>query len=231
MKKLFQKNHIIIMVLVVMIAAAGFFNFAQGRKGDEKTEQAMSQTEGTYDLSAEDEAAGLLEEQASLVDDNGELTKVMADADLESEEAAAQTEEGEEQAKKDNTGEAVLVSNTINGDFFASAKLSREQTRAKNKETLMGLVDDKALDEAQKQQALDEVIRMTDFAEKENAAEILLESKGFGNAVVTMADGGVDVIVAADHLTRQHLAQIEDIVKRKTGVNVSDIVINPVALE
>ena len=89
----------------------------------------------------------------------------------------------------------------------------------------------KKVDEAQKQQALDEVIRMTDFAEKENAAEILLESKGFGNAVVTMADGGVDVIVAANELTRQHLAQIEDIVKRKSGVNVSDIVINPVALE
>lgn len=229
MKKLFQKNHIIILVLVVMIAAAGFFNFAQGKKGEEKVQEAMNQTEGTYELSDED--AAMVEEglEASLVDDQGEL-KEMAEAEEESVET--KEADGQEQAKaEEHTGEAVLVSNTINGDFFASAKLSREQTRAKNKETLMSLVDDKSLDEAQKQQALDEVIRMTDFAEKENAAEILLESKGFGNAVVTMADGGVDVIVAANELTRQHLAQIEDIVKRKTGVNVSDIVINPVALE
>lgn len=228
MKKLFQKNHIIILVLVVMIAAAGFFNFAQGKKGEEKVQEAMNQTEGTYELSDED--AAMVEEglEASLVDDQGELEV----AEAEGETGKTKEADGQEQAKtEEHTGEAVLVSNTINGDFFASAKLSREQTRAKNKETLMSLVDDKSLDEAQKQQALDEVIRMTDFAEKENAAEILLESKGFGNAVVTMADGGVDVIVAANELTRQHLAQIEDIVKRKTGVNVSDIVINPVALE
>lgn len=227
MKKLFQKNHIIILVLVVMIAAAGFFNFAQGKKGEEKVQEAMNQTEGTYEVSEEDTAMAEEDMQVSLVNDQGELTKEpQTDAEVKD-----MAETDTKKQKEEHTGEAVLVSNTINGDFFASAKLSREQTRAKNKETLMGLVDDKSLDEAQKQQALDEVIRMTDFAEKENAAEILLESKGFGNAVVTMADGGVDVIVAADELTKQHLAQIEDIVKRKTGVNVSDIVINPVALE
>ena len=51
---------------------------------------------------------------------------------------------------KENAGEAVLVGNTVTGNYFEEAKLSREQTRAKNKETLTNLVNNKNVTNAQK---------------------------------------------------------------------------------
>lgn len=134
-------------------------------------------------------------------------------------------------ASEDNVGEAVLVSNMIKADYFATAKLEREQNRAKSKETLMEIVDNSAISEEQKKSAIDAVIQMTALAEKESAAEMLLEAKGFTDVVVRVVDQNVDVIVNAKNLTEQQMAQIEDIVKKQTGMAAECIAITPVEVE
>lgn len=72
-----------------------------------------------------------------------------------------------------------MVSNTIGADYFASAKLTREQTRAKNKETLMNIVNNKSVASADKQSAIKQVANITKNSEKENAAELMLQAKRF----------------------------------------------------
>ncbi|MEG2232114.1 MAG: SpoIIIAH-like family protein, partial [Lachnospiraceae bacterium] len=76
--------------------------------------------------------------------------------------------------------------------------------------------------------AIDSMIALTNVAEKEMSAEILLEAKGFTDAVVSMSDGSVDVVVSAGELTDAQRAQIEDIVKRKTGVEAANIIITAI---
>ena len=61
------------------------------------------------------------------------------------------------------------------------------------------------------------MISMTDIAEKETAAEILLEAKGFTDAIVSIDGDSVDVVVNTTELTEAQRAQIEDIVTGKTG--------------
>ncbi|MDE6516258.1 MAG: SpoIIIAH-like family protein [Acetatifactor sp.] len=53
------------------------------------------------------------------------------------------------------------------------------------------------------------MVQMTVIAENEAAAEILLEAKGFSNAVVTINDGAVDVVVNALILTDVQRAHID----------------------
>ena len=72
------------------------------------------------------------------------------------------------------------------------------------------------------------MISMTDIAEKETAAEILLEAKGFADAIVSIDGDSVDVVVNTEELTEAQRAQIEDIVIRKTGVGAESIVISTV---
>ena len=73
------------------------------------------------------------------------------------------------------------------------------------------------------------MVQMTEYAEQEAAAEILLEAKGFSDVVVSISSEGVDVVVNAAELTDAQRAQIEDIVTRKTEVAAEDIVISTVA--
>ena len=140
--------------------------------------------------------------------------------------------DGEEAAQAGSSiGEAVLVNNTITGDYFSSARLSREQARAKNEETLMEIVNNAKMEETQKQEAVDNLIRLTEISEMETAAETLLGAKGFENAIVTITEDSADVVVDAEGLTKQQIVQIQDIVKRKTKIAAENIVITPVAVE
>ena len=73
----------------------------------------------------------------------------------------------------------MLTSTTIaNLDYAAEMKLNREQIRSKNKESLLEIVNNTTIDESLKQDAVNKMIAMTDIAEREAAAEMLLEGKG-----------------------------------------------------
>ena len=55
------------------------------------------------------------------------------------------------------------------------------------------------------------------------AIESLIKSKGFGNVYVRIDDETVDVVVDKNELTDADIAQIEDIVKRKTSMSSDKI--------
>ena len=134
-------------------------------------------------------------------------------------------------ASEENPGEAVMVSNSLGADYFSSAKLSREQSRAKNKETLMSIINNDKIASKDKKSAIDQVAQLTKDAQMESAAELMLEAKGFTDSVVSIEKGSADVIVNAGELTQQQLAQITDIVTRKTNISADHIVITPVAVK
>ena len=121
-------------------------------------------------------------------------------------------------------GEAVLTSGDASA-VVAEAKVTREQVRAKNKEDLLSIIDNQNLSDEQKQDAVNQMVQMTDLAEKEAAAETLLASKGFDEAVVSLTADSADVVVNASELSDANRAQIEDIITRKTGIAAQNIVI------
>lgn len=125
-------------------------------------------------------------------------------------------------------GEAVFTSSQAISSI-AGANLMKEQTRAKNKEALLNIINAENLPESAKQDAVNSMIELTDITQKECAAEILLEAKGFADVVVSISGDVADVIVQANDLTEAQRAQIEDIVSRKTGIGAENIIISPVA--
>ena len=92
----------------------------------------------------------------------------------------------------------------------------------------MEIINSEGLTDEQKQAAVDGMVQMTAIAEKEAAAEILLEAKGFQDVVVSINGDAVDVVVNAAVLDDVMRAQIEDIVKRKTEVSAENIIISTV---
>ncbi len=111
--------------------------------------------------------------------------------------------------------------------FAAQAKLSREQVRSQNKADLQEIINNADISDDQKQTAINTMVEMTDVSEKEAAAEMLLEAKGFENAVVNLTGETADVVVPEADLEDAKRAQIEDIIKRKTGIAAENIVITP----
>ena len=158
------------------------------------------------------------------------VTSVNAnDADIASDISDGETVATASTQEVNNPGETVLTSALVqDADYAAKVKLNREQVRSKNKESLQAIIDNETLDEAQKKAAVEEMITLTDIAEKESNAEMMLEAKGFTNVVVSISDDACDVVLNMGDVTDAKRAQVEDIVKRKTGVAAENIVITPI---
>ena len=84
------------------------------------------------------------------------------------------------------------------------------------------------IEKSEKSSAVEKVVELTEDAEKESAAESLIQAKGYKNVAVTISEDGVDVMVVADSLDRAARAQIEEIVKSKAGVGADKITITAV---
>ena len=239
MKKFARKNQWIITALAVLIAVAGYLNFTgeeinknglknvmslSGKQTAAPEEQAQAENEAAADGKEEKKQTKESKETSAQTttdisaEDNGEDYTVADSGELKS-------------ASEENPGEAVMVSNSLGADYFSSAKLSREQSRAKNKETLMTIINNDKIASKDKKSAIDQVAQLTQDAQMESAAELMLEAKGFTDSVVSIEKGSADVIVNAGELTQQQLAQITDIVTRKTNISADHIVITPVAVK
>jgi len=215
-KRIFKKNQVIITVLAIMIAVAGYLNYS----GNLLEEEANQLTAGNHTVLLTAQEDGGLEE--------GALTDVVSLDGDGSEEVSAQDVIQEGVGENGSTpGEAVLASVSAGDNLIAQAKLNREQIRAKNKETLLEVINNENIAQEQKENAAASMASMTDLAEREAAAELLLEAKGYLDSVVSITDGTADVVVNLAELDEAQRAQIEDIVKRKTDIAGENIIITP----
>ena len=182
MKRLFRKNQIIITSLAIMIVIAGYLNFTADQTKPVKQEAAAETAEKIREenIQAEEAAAGAEADITSFPDED--LASVSAEAESTTD---TETPEGEK------VGEAVLTSSASAGAFSASAKLNREQVRSKNEASLLEIINNTDISEDMKADAIASMNRMTDRAEKELDAELLLEAKGFKDSVVSINDDSV----------------------------------------
>lgn len=232
MKNMIKKNQMMITALAIMIAVAGYLNFA-GTKVTDEDLMSVSGEMGATGLTqedAEEEYAALLDlSEEDIEQVSGDIESL--DSDVTMAESGSVDEElaqalAEEQMDE-VPGEAVFTS-AETASALSGAKLEKEQTRVQNKETLLEIINNANISETQKQEAVSSMISMTDIAEKETAAEILLEAKGFDDAIVSIDGDSVDVVVNTAELSEAQRAQIEDIVIRKTGVSADAVVISTV---
>ena len=202
MKKGSHKNQIIITTLALLLAVVGYISY---------------DNRDTF-MNAKD----VLSTEIEAVNGKADTKESKECEDTQaSDEVALATEEIL------NAGETVLTSaSTESEECVAQVKLGREQVRSKNKEALQKIIDDAGVSEAEKKSAVDAMVKLTENAQMEEDAQMMLEAKGFKNAVVSLSDECCDVIVGKDDVTDEKRAQIEDIIKRKTNIGASNIVIS-----
>ena len=144
MKKIFKKNQFIVTFLAVLIAVAGYLNYADNA---DKKKEAAKVNGTTYE---------------SVYDGDNLLT---GDNDIESLDGEdANNKETKESAGEETTkepGAAVLTNGTNLASYMAQARLNREQIRSKNKETLLEVINNNDISEGEKKKAVKSMVKLT----------------------------------------------------------------------
>ena len=234
-----KKNQIVVVALVIMIVIAGYLNYNsqidKGKKVAGDISEQSQVAEGDEDSNFGEDA--LLPQDESGQSQTAEGEDSTQDQTAEGENSTPdQTAEGEQSQPVEDSdtaevggtaerpGEAVFVeSDAVIPEYFAQAKVERENARAKSQDMLYELMANADTPEDKKSEAAQEIINLQKRIENEAAAEAMIKAKGFEDVFVRIYDDSVDVIVDKEQISQQEAAQIQDIVTRVTGVKAGNI--------
>ena len=231
-----KRNQVIITALVLMIAVAGYLSWQDSRQ-DGDIGFVLDGQGGGSPLVPDPNALTQLPENGTTgligvpwpdthnpaIDAYSEIDwPGLSDLDLD--DLVTMPANGENITE---AGEAIFVDGRTEYSFFVQQRLNREQSRSNERAILNDLINNANVEAEQRGQAADAMLEIQRRIERETAAEAVIKSKGFSEVYVRISDNSVDIIVNKPELTEQDLAQIVDVIKRKTGMTETQIHISP----
>ncbi|MBM7555228.1 SpoIIIAH-like family protein [Halanaerobacter jeridensis] len=110
-------------------------------------------------------------------------------------------------------------------DFFVEYRIEREQARSEQINLLREMINNPNSDKQLKSKAQSKLLDISNNIEEEMEIESLIRARGYQDGIAFIHNNSVEVIVASDNLKQQDVAQIGDLVKNTTDVNLKDITI------
>ena len=115
----------------------------------------------------------------------------------------------------------------VTSTFFAAAKSDRESTRESEFLYLDAIVNSETATASAKENAEKQKADIVSRMEQELKIETIVKAKGFGDAIVSIGDGGVSIVVGSQELTAEQANGILAAVVAETDFKATDVKIIP----
>lgn len=200
--KVVRRNQLIILVMSLMLITAGYLNFSANNSN------TLNQ---------------------DVVAEVGDATLVVANLEAENtqnvtniNEVAATNEVTEPTSEKpeENTEE---TSNVSEEEYFVKSKLERDTMYSQMLETYQEVYNNSNSTAEEKSKAMKEIANINDTKNAVMIAENLVMAKGFEDLVIFVNSNSTSVIVKAEELTPEQIAQIQNIVSRELNLKIEEI--------
>ena len=211
--KLLKKNQVIIYVIAVMLMVAGYLNYTT-RTADEAV-QASSQVNET------DEYANIGD--ARLVSSEAVEENTTNETNTTENQVAENTINTTNTSNSSNTNMATQETSAVTDDYFAKSKLERDTMYSQMLETYENVLNSSNALETQKQSATEEITKINNTKNSIMICENLLKTKGFENSIIFVNDESISVIIGAQELKEDEIAQIQNIISREMKADIENI--------
>ncbi len=218
--KVLKKNQLAILVIALMLITAGYLNYT----ADKTTVTSNSNiVEGEQYAAIGDatlvNSGELLEEK-----DKQNIIDTITNANIANENTnTVENQNLEKQKEQENDNNISIQTNTKTDDYFATSKLEREKMYSQMLETYQKLLESTSISQEQKAISEQEITKINQTKNAIMISENLLSTKGFENSVIFVNDNSVSVVVKADNLATEQIAQIQNIISRELRVDLTNI--------
>ncbi len=212
--KILKRNQLIVLVVSLMLITAGYLNFTTNQENVE-TSTIAERTDTTIGdaefVSTVPHNENKVEENAIVENNENAISNGMSNEQENLVETNA-TEQKQEESKKSE-----------NDYYFITSKLDRNTMYSETLETYQEMYNNANATAEQKQEALKKINNINNTKNAIMIAENLIIAKGFKNVVIFANEGSISVVIQADELKPEEVAQIQNIVSRELNVDAEII--------
>lgn len=215
--KILKRNQLIVLVISVMLITAGYLNFT--------TNQDNLQTSTIADR--DDESIGDAQLVSTVPSENeenmienlvtGQTNTNETDNALVENETPTSSIVGDEGNDVDNSEEET------EDFYFTISKLERNTMYSELLETYQEMYNNSNATAEAKSEALAKINNINNTKNAIMISENLITAKGFEDTVIFVNEGSVSVIIKADELKEEQVAQVQNIVSRELNVGAETI--------
>ncbi len=235
------RKNFAILSLVLMLGLIGYVNYNLNQQALLETSSELEKYELT--MMEENEALdGLLDETAVFDEDEtedvvgkdtvqGDLTQGDEDEEKMSNAVVVDSKSSNQVTELVEASDAEIAKTVTSkklmksSSYFIESKLERDKKRSELITGLNNIIDSQNISEEMRAEALGIKLNTITNTEKETFVENMIMAKGFDDAVVYLGDQSINIVVSSEKLTEKDVAQIVDIVKRETDIEMDSIVI------
>lgn len=221
--KLFKKNQVIIYVIVLMLMTAGYLNYTTNTDKQASLETAM-QIDANDDMQLANIGDATLVNSNDVVEqknENNENADTSISATTNTTNANVNNEVDIKTEEKQN--ETVQTNSNNSNDYFAKSKLERDTMYSQMLETYEKVLNSGNSLETQKQVATQEIQKINETKNSIMICENLIKTKGFDKSIIFVNGDSVSVIVGANEIKQEEVAQIQNIISREMKKEIENI--------
>lgn len=213
--KSLKRNQVIIFVIALMLVSAGYLSYTANN--DANTIQTSSELNATL------EYAGIGD--AKLVNSNGVVdTNTVNENAMSNEQLSNENSENENVETTDKNENNVVETNTKEIDeYFSSSKLTRDTMYSQMIETYEKILENQNIASDQKTIAQTEIKNINNCKNKIMICENLIKTKGISDSVIFINGESISVVVRAEKLEQDQIAQIQNIIAREMQAEINNI--------
>lgn len=197
--KILKNNQVIIYAIALMLVAAGYLNYTS-------KDNKLISTSSDAGVINTNEIADIGD--ATLVNSN----YVTYDENNTIEENTVNSEEITQE-----------TSSNISDEYFTKSKLERDTMYSQMLESYQTILNNTNSSETQKNTATKEIENINQTKNSIMICENLIATKGFKNSVIFVNGESISVIVEAEELTQDKIAQIQNIISRELNADISNV--------
>ena len=204
MKNVIKKNQLAILVIALMLVTAGYLNYTSINNENyietSANVNANETLEGTFDNTILDD------DKTNIVDNVILDTAINEDYVEESDNTAVQTN-----------------AKTLDDDYFANSKLQRDTMYSQMIESYQKILESSTISTEQKAIASQEINNINNTKNAIMICENLIQTKGLSESVIFVNDQSISIIIKAEELSQEQIAQVQNIVAREMKAEIENI--------
>lgn len=197
MKNLLKKNQVVVAVITLMLIAAGYLNYTSSKE--------------------------FLTTSATINEDKNEIKNIASIGDAKLVSAVVTEESGLVDNDEDTNYDVDVNANVLENDYFSGSRIERDTMYSQIIDSYQKIIENDNSSQEQKEIAQNEITKINGQKNAIMIAENLVKTKGIEDLVVFVNNDNVNVIVKAEKLETEQIAQIQNIISRELNVEIENI--------